>query len=109
MNEFGILDRSYNLLLKTMQQTAAIEEAIIFGSRAKGNYSNGSDIDLAIKTTTTNIDVAFDLSVTLNEILPIPYRVDVIDYVTLKHEGLKKHIDTVGKTFYKKSAAPHAI
>ncbi len=38
----------------------------------------------------------------LNEHLPIPYMVDVVDYTHLDKETLKKHIDVFGKIIYKR-------
>lgn len=36
-------------------------------------------------------------------ILPLPYYFDVVHYESLKHSGLKEHIDKFGKIFYKRS------
>lgn len=79
-----------------------IEEVVIFGSRALGTARKGSDVDLAIKGPHVTDQAAAELSVTLNERLPIPYYVDVVSYPTLQHENLRQHIDTVGKLFYRK-------
>lgn len=49
MNPFGISEKSYNLMKATLVQYSEIESVILFGSRAKGNYTHGSDIDIAIK------------------------------------------------------------
>ncbi|MFC4769479.1 nucleotidyltransferase domain-containing protein [Effusibacillus consociatus] len=49
MNQFGISEKSFQLLLDTFMQYTQVEEVILFGSRAKGNCKKGSDIDLAIK------------------------------------------------------------
>ncbi len=80
----------------------AIEKVILFGSRAKGNYKDGSDIDLAILGKNCTPSLAMEINVKLNEGLPIPYFVDVIDYLSLQHPDLKEHIDRVGIEFYKK-------
>ncbi|MEO6406480.1 MAG: nucleotidyltransferase domain-containing protein [Ferruginibacter sp.] len=100
MNIFGISEKSFNLILQTLQECDDVQEAFIFGSRAKGNYNAGSDVDLAIKTFRPDISIAMKLSAILNERLPIPYKVDVIDYTTLTHQELKNHIDRVGKILF---------
>jgi len=41
-----------------------------------------------------------EISVELNEKLPLPYYFDIVHYDSLKHDGLKEHIDKYGKTFY---------
>jgi len=35
--------------------------------------------------------------------LPTPYLFDVTHYESLKHEGLKEHIDRVGVVFYERA------
>jgi uncharacterized protein len=101
-NPFGISDQSYTILIETLTKQPQIEEVIVFGSRAKGNYKKGSDIDLAIKGKNCTARLALDLKAFINEELPIPYMVDVIDYNSLQHKELKEHIDRVGIEFYKK-------
>lgn len=101
MNHFGISIQSYQLLRQTLKDVPEIEKVIIFGSRAKGNYKNGSDIDLAIMGKDCTPETAININAILNEVLPIPYFVDVIDYTSLKQSQLKEHIDRVGIEFYK--------
>ena len=48
MNEFGITEKSYGLILEAFLKYTDIEEVLVFGSRAMGNYKTGSDIDFAI-------------------------------------------------------------
>lgn len=100
MNEYGITESSYRLLIETFQQYSEIEEVLLFGSRAKGNYKKGSDIDLAIKGQAIKPALALQLQAKLNEELPIPYMIDVIDYDSLTHVELKEHIDRVGICIY---------
>ena len=102
MKHFGITDPSWKLLQETFRSYPQVEEVILFGSRAKGNYSNGSDIDLAIKGEECSKSLALNLQTYMNEVLPIPYMVDVVDYESLDHRELRDHIDRVGKLFYRR-------
>ena len=45
---YGLLDRDIKYIIKALEQHDEIEKAIIFGSRAMGNYKKGSDVDIAI-------------------------------------------------------------
>lgn len=47
-NNFGIESESYQRIVKALSQFREIDEVIVFGSRAMGNYKKGSDIDLAL-------------------------------------------------------------
>lgn len=104
MNTFGITEKSYQLLLNAFIKFEEVEQVILFGSRAKGNYKKGSDIDLAIKGKNSSSNLALNIKSYLNEELLIPYFVDVVDYNSLDHQELKEHINRIGKPFYKKSS-----
>ncbi|MDX2189673.1 MAG: nucleotidyltransferase domain-containing protein [Bacteroidota bacterium] len=101
MNDFGISTKSYDEILKAFTRFPEVEEVIIFGSRAKGNYKKGSDIDLAIKGKNCNSVTALNIATMLNEEIPIPYHVDVVALDDLNHLELKEHILRVGKLFLK--------
>jgi predicted nucleotidyltransferase len=100
MNPYGISEKTYHLLLKTFDQFSEINEVLIFGSRAKGNYKNGSDIDLAIKGEKVSPGLVFKLKNLFNEQLPIPYKVDVVGYNYLTQQALKDHIIRRGRLIF---------
>ena len=98
--QYGLSDKTRTALDAIFRKYPGIRQAILYGSRAKGNYRNGSDIDMALKTddTFTRSDLLrigndFDDS-------DIPYLVDVSIYDTLSNPDLKAHIDRVGKTLF---------
>lgn len=101
-NNFGIKEKSYQLLIGALKKVPEIEKAILFGSRAMGNHQTGSDIDIAIMGEKVNYDLLRHLQNLLNEHLPIPYFIDVIDYHSIQLEKLKEHIDTKGISIYEK-------
>lgn len=93
---FGLTDKTLHLIQACFKQYPEINWVKIYGSRAKGNYQRGSDIDLAFSSA---VDYSGDLLTALDE-LPTPYLFDVTHYETLKHEGLKAHIERVGVVIY---------
>lgn len=99
-NPYGISDKSYNLLLETIASLPGIEKAVIFGSRAMGNYKKGSDIDIAIFGKDINFDNLFRLQTILNQQLPIPYHVDVVHFNTIESKELQDHITDNGIKIY---------
>ena len=101
-NNFGITDASFNCISDTIKKYDDIERAVIFGSRAKGNYKKGSEIDIAIYGKHLKENTAFNLSAKLNEEVPIPYFVDVIAPTFINNSELIGHIDRVGISFYGK-------
>lgn len=96
---FGLKSSDIDLIVKTLRRYPEVEEAMIFGSRAMGNYKPGSDVDIALKGNVTSHAVT-NISAELNEQLPLPYKFDVVAYSAITHKPLIEHIDQYGKQFY---------
>lgn len=99
---FGLLERDLKYILEAVKKYSEIEEVIIFGSRAMGNYKKGSDVDIALKGQYVNRKIIYRFSDDLNEEYPLPYFFDVVNYNDISNEEFKIHIDNVGKTIYKR-------
>ena len=78
-----------------------IEQVIIFGSRAKGNYTTGSDIDLTLVGKDLSLNLLNDVSLRLDD-LELIYSFDVSIFSKLRNKELISHIDRVGILFYEK-------
>ena len=100
MNKFGLPERTVNELLEYFKSKPEVKKVMIYGSRAKGNFKNGSDIDFAVWTDGKS---AYELRIEAElDDLETPYMFDVTDYKNLTHEGMKNSIDRDGVLFYKK-------
>jgi len=99
---FGLSEDDINIICKTFSAYTEIDKAYIFGSRAMDNYKSGSDIDIAIQGHGINNDLLVKISSILNEEIPLPYFIDVLNFDQINNEELKKHIRDFGKVFYKK-------
>lgn len=93
---FGLNERTLTAIDVCLQQYPEISWVKIYGSRAKGNFEHGSDIDLAFSSP---VNCSAKLLGALDE-LPTPYLFDVTHYESLKNEALKAHIDRVGVVIY---------
>ncbi|MGI6308227.1 MAG: nucleotidyltransferase domain-containing protein [Dethiobacteria bacterium] len=98
---YGLLERDLQYIMEAVRKYSEIEEVILFGSRAMGNYKEGSDVDLALVGEKVDRKTVRRLSDDLNEEYPLPYFFDVVSYNDISNEELKKHIDNVGKSIYK--------
>lgn len=93
---YGLLDSDLQYIIEAIGTCQDIAEVVLFGSRAKGNYKPGSDVDLAIKGNRVTPRTVAALADGLNEEKPLPYFFDVVHYDRLDCAQLKDHIDRVG-------------
>lgn len=98
--KYGLPERTLNTLDSIFRKYPGIREAVLYGSRAKGNYRTGSDIDVSLKadetfTRTDLLHIAGDFDDS-----DMPYFVDVSIYDQLSNQELKAHIDRVGQALY---------
>jgi len=95
---YGLSEVELNILKESFAKYPEIQKAILFGSRAKGNFKNGSDIDIAIVS-----ENKFDIFYIYDELEEkLPYFIDIILYNSITNKKLKNHIKTFGKIIYKK-------
>ena len=91
--------RDIRLLFK---QFLHIEKVLLYGSRAKGNYRKGSDIDITLIGKGLNLDnVVYPLMRKLDD-FNLPYTFDISIFNQLDNFDLIDHILRVGKTFYER-------
>lgn len=95
--QLGLKQGDLKIIIGTIKSYKEITTAIVFGSRAMGNYKNGSDI--AIKGDNAS-SVAHSLAGVLNDESPLPYMFDIISYENINNPSLKKHIDEKGKQLF---------
>lgn len=93
---FGLPDLTIEQIKTCFMPYSDIEWVKIYGSRAKGNYEAGSDIDIAFASP---IDHSSQITGALQE-LPTPYLFDVTHYNSLNNQNLKMHIDRVGQILF---------
>ncbi len=97
---YGLTERDLAHILSALRQFPQIEQALIFGSRAKGTCKTGSDVDLVIKGKAITYQDVTRLSDLLNERFPLPYFFDVAHYEDIDNPALIAHIDRVGQIVY---------
>ena len=97
--KFGLSDMVIKELQSVFRRYANIEKVLIFGSRSKGNYRAGSDIDLALIGTNLDYRPILDISTEIED-LGLLYSIDLVDYNAKKGTPIGDHIDRVGQVFY---------
>ena len=99
---FGLDVDTLRAIREAISQLSSIEKVLIYGSRAKGNYRPGSDIDITLigKGLTLNNSI-YPLMDKLED-LNLPYQFDISIFNQLKEDDFIDHILRVGKTFYER-------
>ena len=97
--KFGLSDTVIKELQDVFRRHANIEKVLIFGSRSKGNYRAGSDIDLAVIGKDIDYNLLLSILCEIDD-LDLLYTVDLLDYQKKKGTPIGDHIDRVGQAFY---------
>ncbi len=98
---FGLSERSYNELLEILASIPEIEEASIYGSRARGDYWRASDIDLSLKGERLSRHTLRMLNDKLYE-SHIPYFFDTHIFSEIKNPQFRANVIRDGKVVYKR-------
>jgi predicted nucleotidyltransferase len=103
----GLTSDTVDRIRSVLARFPQVEKAVLYGSRAKGNYKHGSDIDLTLFGSGLNASVLSQISCGLDDLL-LPQKIDVSVFAKISHSDLIEHIRRVGLVFYEKqSAAAH--
>ena len=96
---FGLSSITLEKLNSVFARHDAIDSVLIYGSRAKGNYRAGSDIDLTIKGGEISFAEFMQIEDQIDDLM-LPYTVDLSQYRQLENTDLIAHIDRVGVAIY---------
>ncbi len=91
-----------NIILKIVDVFSSfpeVEEAILYGSRAKGTYKDASDIDITLKGEKLNLTILNKINWQLDDLM-LPYTFDLSIYHRISNNDLLEHIERVGKNLY---------
>ena len=102
--KFGLSDNIVKKMHSVFERYPHVEKVIIYGSRAKGNHKNGSDIDLTMLGDSITDRDRRDIFFELDE-LSTPYMIDLSIFSKLNHADLESHILRVGQIFYERDRA----
>ncbi|WP_341835150.1 nucleotidyltransferase domain-containing protein [Chitinophaga pollutisoli] len=99
--KYGLSMTATHKLFASFVSIPEIDEAILYGSRAMGNFHPGSDIDIALKGALLDKSKLREIESKL-EAMMLPFFIDVSIYHMIRSQELLQHIDEEGKTLYKR-------
>ena len=97
----GLSEETIRKINTVFAAHSEIERVILYGSRAKGNYRPGSDIDLTVTGEPLSLTQLARIEEELDDLL-LPYKIDLSELRRIENNDLLEHINRVGKTFYQK-------
>lgn len=100
--KYGLSESTIQKICTVLSRHPRVEKAILYGSRAKGNFKNGSDIDLTLHGTELTLHVIYRILDDLDELL-LPYTIDLSAFKDIGDPDVIEHIQRVGIKFYDKS------
>ena len=97
----GLSAATLEQICATLARFPQVEKGVVYGSRAKGNFKPGSDIDLTLRGEGLTLSLLGDIDMALDDLL-LPYEIDLSIYDQLGHAELVAHIDRVGRVIYRR-------
>ena len=102
--KYGLTKATIEKICAVFARFREIEKVVLYGSRAKGNFKPGSDIDLTLYGEALTADLRSAIASALDDLL-LPYTIDLSVFDNLDHVKLREHIERVGVVFYERGSA----
>ncbi len=101
-SRFGLKEDTIDKITSVLAQHPEVDKAILYGSRAKGNFKNGSDIDLTLRGgPELTLKILYRIDEELDDLL-LPYSFDLSLFHQLSNPDFIEHIQRVGVVFFQK-------
>ena len=94
----GLSEATIGHIQVVLARFVEVDKAVLYGSRAMGNYRAGSDIDLTLYGPALSFDQLGQIANELDDLL-LPYTIDLSIFSQLSHPELREHIERVGQVF----------
>lgn len=96
---FGLTEETLSKIIGILKQHPEVDSAVLYGSRAKGNYRNGSDIDLTLMGTNLTHRSMLRIDDEIDDLL-LPYSFDISVFSQIDNLDLIEHIHRCGIALY---------
>lgn len=101
---YGLDKTDWDKLTAIFTNHEKIEKAVLYGSRAKGNYKPFSDVDITLFGNGLTRNDLIRISLDIDDLL-LPYQFDISIFESLKNSSLIDHINRIGINIYEKRFA----
>ena len=97
---YGLPEDDLRKLCGVFERYRQVQKVILYGSRAKGNFKPGSDIDITLKAQLDG-ETFSQIQTELDDLL-LPYQIDISLYDQLQNPELRSHIDRIGQVLFER-------
>ena len=97
--DFGLPAAALSAICRVLSQYPQIQRALVYGSRAKGNYRSGSDIDLTLNGPELTFNDLMRIETELDDLM-LPWKIDLSLLSYIDNPDLLDHITRVGKPLW---------
>jgi predicted nucleotidyltransferase len=101
VKRFGLKESTINKIISVFTKYPKIKKVLLYGSRAKGNYRNGSDIDLTLIGDELSYSHLGSIELDIDDLF-LPYSFDISIFKDIGNPNLVDHINRVGVVFYER-------
>lgn len=98
---YGLDKTTIEDIQKVFREFPEVDRALLYGSRAKGNFRRGSDIDLVIEGSHLDLTILQKIEIVLDDLM-LPYKIDLAMLKQIQNHELLDHIKRVGMVFYER-------
>jgi predicted nucleotidyltransferase len=100
--KYGLKEENIARMQTVFSYFPEVEKAILYGSRAKGNFKPNSDIDITLTGDLLSLDLLNQIEWKLDDLL-LPYKIDLSILQHLKNDEFIKQIQETGIVLFTKS------
>lgn len=100
--KYGLPERTIQKLCEVFSHYPEVEKVVLYGSRARGTYKNGSDIDLTLWGAELSHSVLSRIDSELDDLL-LPYMIDLSNFSQIENPAMIQQIQRDGVNLYEKS------
>ncbi len=97
--QFGLKAEQIDKIRRVFADFPSIQSALLYGSRAKGSFHPGSDIDLTVRGD-LSWQSFLQLETRLDDLL-LPFKIDLSLFSQIDNAALLDHIKRCGVEFYR--------
>ena len=101
---WGLTEQVIARIYCVLESFPEIGKVILYGSRAKGNYRKGSDIDLTLVPSeghSLGLETIYRLDEALDDLM-LPYSFDLSVMADIDNSNLVSHIKRMGVVFWER-------